>query len=46
MLAAHMGASEPEVVAQVIGEQAARIGRGRMDYAIDFHAANSLSVTT
>src|SRR5260370_16910788 len=46
MLAAHMGAGESEIVAQMIGEQAARIIRGRMDCAVDPHAPKSLSVTT
>ena len=46
MLAAHMSTGEAEVVAQVIGEQASRIGGGRVDRAVDSHAANSLSVTT
>jgi hypothetical protein len=46
VLAADVRAGQAEVVAQVVGQEAARIRRRWMRGAVDLHAANAFSVST
>jgi hypothetical protein len=46
VLAAHVCAGEPEVMTDVIGQEAARLERRWMRDAVDLHAAKALSIST